>query len=129
MNIKPASVFSRSTRFALFVATGMGIVLFAQATIAQTSETVNPLEDFQNSDNLSDPFSNRGSGQSGVYDLIHRAILGNGRSAEDFNSEQRESLNDAASEFRKLQLERFKNEQPAVPTNPTPTPTEDSAQP
>lgn len=132
MNIKPASVPS-ATRFAFAVLTGMGIVLFSQATIAQTSETVNPLEEFQNSDNAADPFSDRSGSQKGVYELIHRAIQGNGRSVEDFSAEQRESLNDAASEFRRLQQERLKNEQPAATsTTPTPAPTEgteNSAQP
>ncbi|MEG3876452.1 hypothetical protein QT972_03580 [Microcoleus sp. herbarium7] len=75
-----------------------------QATFAQASGLTNspqPLQDFQTQDNT-DPFSGRSSG-SGIFDLIHRSRLGGGRSIEEFNTEQRQNLNDAAAEFRNKQ--------------------------
>ncbi|MEG5042022.1 MULTISPECIES: hypothetical protein [unclassified Microcoleus] len=85
-----------------------------QATFAQASGLNNaqPLQDFQTQDNT-DPFSGRSSG-SGIFDLIHRSNLGGGRSMEEFNSEQRQNLNDAAAEFRNKQ--RLLLEKQAVPS-------------
>lgn len=86
-----------------------------QATFAQASGLTNspqPLQDFQTQDNT-DPFSGRSSG-SGIFDLIHRSRLGGGRSMEEFNSEQRQNLNDAAAEFRNKQRLLLENQ--AVPT-------------
>ncbi|MEG3834550.1 hypothetical protein [Microcoleus sp. Z1_C3] len=85
-----------------------------QASFAQASGLNNaqPLQDFQTQDNT-DPFSGRSSG-SGIFDLIHRSKLGGGRSMEEFNSEQRQNLNDAAAEFRNKQ--RLLLEKQAVPT-------------
>ncbi|MCY7384693.1 MAG: hypothetical protein LH628_19345 [Microcoleus sp. CAN_BIN18] len=95
-----------------------------QATFAQASGLNNnnaqPLQDFQTQDNT-DPFSGRSSG-SGIFDLIHRSKLGGGRSMEEFNSEQRQNLNDAAAEFRNKQ--RLLLEKPAVPTPGAIAPTE-----
>ncbi len=94
-----------------------------QATFAQASSLNNsqPLQDFQTNDNP-DPFS--GSSGTGVFDLIHRSRLGNGRSIEEFSTEQRQNLNDAATEFRNKQ--RLLLEKPAVPS-PEATPTEITA--
>jgi hypothetical protein len=85
-----------------------------QASFAQASGLNNaqPLQDFQTQDNT-DPFSGRSSG-SGIFDLIHRSKLGGGRSMEEFNSEQRQNLNDAAAEFRNKQRLLLENQ--AVPS-------------
>ena len=85
-----------------------------QASFAQASGLNNaqPLQDFQTQDN-SDPFSGRSSG-SGIFDLIHRSKLGGGRSMEEFTTEQRQNLNDAAAEFRNKQRLLLENQ--AVPT-------------
>ncbi|MDP8935926.1 MAG: hypothetical protein M3N42_17780, partial [Cyanobacteriota bacterium] len=85
-----------------------------QATFAQASDLNNaqPLQDFQTQDNT-DPFSGRSSG-SAIFDLIHRSRLGGGRSMEEFNTEQRQNLNDAATEFRNKQRLLLENQ--AVPT-------------
>ncbi|MEG4071011.1 hypothetical protein QUA42_27445 [Microcoleus sp. Pol11C2] len=85
-----------------------------QASFAQASGLNNaqPLQDFQTQDNT-DPFSGRSSG-SGIFDLIHRSNLGGGRSMEEFNTEQRQNLNDAAAEFRNKQ--RLLLEKQAVPS-------------
>ncbi|MEG4515854.1 MULTISPECIES: hypothetical protein [unclassified Microcoleus] len=89
-------------------------LLSPQASFAQASGLNNaqPLQDFQTQDNT-DPFSGRSSG-SGIFDLIHRSQLGGGRSMEEFNSEQRQNLNDAAAEFRNKQ--RLLLEKQAVPS-------------
>ena len=98
-----------------------------QATFAQASGLNNnnaqPLQDFQTKDNT-DPFSGRSSG-TGIFDLIHRSQLGGGRSMEEFNSEQRQNLNDAAAEFRNKQ--RLLLEKQAVPSEGAIAPTEITA--
>ena len=96
-----------------------------QASFAQASGLNNaqPLQDFQTQDN-SDPFSGRSSG-SGIFDLIHRSRLGGGRSMEEFTTEQRQNLNDAAAEFRNKQ--RLLLEKQAVPTPGAIAPTEITA--
>jgi len=95
-----------------------------QASFAQASGLNNnnaqPLQDFQTQDNT-DPFSGRSSG-SGIFDLIHRSRLGGGRSMEEFNTEQRQNLNDAAAEFRNKQRQLL--EKQAVPSEGAIAPTE-----
>ncbi|MEG4408665.1 hypothetical protein [Microcoleus sp. MON2_D5] len=96
-----------------------------QASFAQASGLNNaqPLQDFQTQDNT-DPFSGRSSG-SGIFDLIHRSNLGGGRSMEEFNTEQRQNLNDAAAEFRNKQ--RLLLEKQAVPSEGAIAPAEITA--
>jgi hypothetical protein len=91
-------------------------LLSPQASFAQASGLNNaqPLQDFQTQDNT-DPFSGRSSG-SGIFDLIHRSNLGGGRSMEEFNSEQRKNLNDAAAEFRNKQRLLLQKQDPTVPS-------------
>ncbi|MEG3861005.1 hypothetical protein [Microcoleus sp. herbarium12] len=87
-----------------------------QATFAQASGLTNspqPLQDFQTKDNT-DPFSGRSSG-GGIFDLIHRSRLGNGRSIEEFNTEQRQNLNDAAAEFRNKQRQMLEKQATPAP--------------
>ena len=87
-----------------------------QATFAQASGLNNaqPLQDFQTQDNT-DPFSGRSSG-SGIFDLIHRSRLGGGRSMEEFTTEQRQNLNDAAAEFRNKQRLLLQQQDQTVPS-------------
>ncbi len=95
-----------------------------QATFAQASGLNNspqPLQDFQTQDNT-DPFSGRSSG-SGIFDLIHRSRLGNGRSMEEFNTEQRQNLNDAAAEFRNKQRQILEKQAAPAPGAIAPTET------
>lgn len=118
----------------LAIATLVGVVacpvLLSQATLAQTANPVQPLEDFKPNDGGSDPFSNRSGNASSLFDLMHQLTLGNGRSLEDFSSEQQQNLNDAADLFKKQQLMRLKKETPqptgtmqplVVPAAPTGT--------
>ena len=87
-----------------------------QASFAQASGLNNsqPLQDFQTQDDT-DPFSGRSSG-SAIFDLIHRSRLGGGRSMEEFNTEQRQNLNDAAAEFRNKQRLLLENQDQTVPS-------------
>jgi len=98
-------------------------LLLPQSTLAQANGLNNSQtqQNFQTNDNP-DPFS--GSSGTGMFDLIHRSRLGNGRSIEEFSTEQRQNLNDAAAEFRNKQ--RLLLEKPAVPS-PEATPTEITA--
>ena len=80
-------------------------LLIPQLAKAQSTD-VNPLQDFQ--PQKGDPFSSRNDNPTGsLFDLIHRAQLGNSRSAEEFNTDKNQSLNDAATEFRKKQQQRI----------------------
>jgi hypothetical protein len=96
----------------------------AQSTQINPSTQVNPLQDFQ--PQKGDPFSSRNDNPTGsLFDLIHRAQLGSSRSAEEFNTEKNQSLNDAAAEFRKKQQQRIQNPSQAGTvenTNTTTTP-------
>jgi hypothetical protein len=122
MNTKNSKPRNLMIRVALSTIASSTLFL-PQATFAQASSLNNsqPLQDFQTNDNP-DPFS--GSSGTGVFDLIHRSRLGNGRSVEEFSTEQRQNLNDAAAEFRNKQ--RLLLEKPAVPTEAT-TPSEITA--
>lgn len=111
-------------RLVLGTVAGIGVVslLLPQPTWAQTTD-VNPLQDLQPQDNRSDPFSrtNEDSGL-GMFDLIHRATLGNTRSIEDFSSEQNESLDAAAAQFRARQRQQIQGPGQASQVNPVSAP-------
>lgn len=72
---------------------------------AQASK-IDPLEDLRTPDGSSDPFSGS-SNASSVYDLIHRARLNNGINMNEFRTQQRQQINDAAASFRRQQLQRM----------------------
>ncbi len=96
-------------------------LLVPQGAQAQSTD-VNPLQDFQ--PQQGDPFSSRNDNPTGsLFDLIHRAQLGNSRSAEEFNADKNQSLNDAAAEFRKKQQQRIQTPpQAGTVDNPVTTP-------
>lgn len=119
MKISPKSLTN------LFLGTVAGIslasFLMPQITWAQTTD-VNPLQDL-NPEQNKDPFSNSSEGNSfSMFNIIHRANLGGSLNIDDYSAEQNESLNNAAAEFRKKQLQRM--QQQATPINPVPTPQE-----
>ncbi|MBD1860476.1 MULTISPECIES: hypothetical protein [Trichocoleus] len=100
-------------RLALGLLLGVALApcLLPQATSAQTAGAVQPLEDFQNKDGGTDLFSDRsGNGASSLFDLMHRAAFGGMRSADDYGTEQQQNLNDAAAQFRAIQLQRLKQQ-------------------
>ncbi|MBW4574344.1 MAG: hypothetical protein KME08_03580 [Aphanothece sp. CMT-3BRIN-NPC111] len=109
-------------RTSLGVLAGMGVAscLLPQPSLAQSAYP-------SSSDNLNEgnnnPFSSRydDSGFSPL-DMIHRAQLGTLRSFDEFNSEQSESLNNAADEFRRQQIERLRQQNQVSPVQQVTTP-------
>lgn len=116
LTFKPQKfIFSALASMSLFS------LLIPQLAKAQSTD-VNPLQDFQ--PQQGDPFSSRNDNPTGsLFDLIHRAQLGNSRSAEEFNTEKNQSLNDAAAQFRKKQQQRIQSpSQAGTVDNTTTTP-------
>lgn len=105
---------------ALIAIATIGLVCSSvEAVTAQT--TVDPLQDLR-TDSNNDIFSNRGGNASGgVFDLIHRAMQGSSKSADDFNQEQRESLDSATAEFRAKREALLRKQQQTTPANPAAT--------
>lgn len=116
MKISPKSL-------TLVIGTVAGIslvsLLMPQLSWAQTTN-VNPLQDL-NPEQNQDPFSSSSEGNSfSMFDIIHRANLGS-INIDDYSAAQNESLNNAAAEFRKKQLQRMQQQQ-ATPINQVTTP-------
>jgi hypothetical protein len=102
--------------FATAIASGLAMVTALAPAAAQFGNSADALKD-PNQQNA--PFSNSGSSTNGIFDLIHRAVLGPGKSLEEFNVEQSESLDAATEAFRAQQ--RAKLGQTATPVeSPTP---------
>lgn len=104
-----------------------GTIFLPQPTFAQASGLTpnsQPLQDFQTNDNP-DPFTGRGG--TGLWDLIHRSRLGGGRSLEEFSTEQRENLNDAAAEFREKQRQILQKQEQIAPASGAIVPAENTA--
>lgn len=118
MKISPKSL----TNLVLGTVAGISLVslLMPQQSWAQTTD-VNPLQDL-NPEQNQDPFSNSSEGDSfSMFNIIHRANLGGSLNIDDYNAAQNESLNNAAAEFRKKQLQRMQQQQ-ATPINQVTTP-------
>jgi len=82
---------------------------------------VNPLDEF-NSQQSNDPFSSRNDSSLGMMDLIRR-VTTNTRSWDDYTTDQNESLNSAAAQFRARQRQLIQNQQqPTTPSNGTTVP-------
>ena len=112
--------FQARLALGLLVGVALAPCLLPQAIFAQTA--VQPLEDFQNKDGGTDLFSDRsGNGASSLFNLMHRAAFSGMRSADDYGAEQQQNLNDAAAQFRALQLKRLK-QQPSAPASSTSAP-------
>lgn len=78
--------------------------------MAQQVTPVDPLQDFQNPEASSDPFSGSGSNQTqGVFGLIHRANFGTLRPMPAYINEQRQTIEIEASDFRSRQLQLIQN--------------------
>ncbi|NEN88800.1 MAG: hypothetical protein F6K48_07650 [Okeania sp. SIO3H1] len=100
--------------------TGIITIFLPQPSFAEPYETntVNPLKDLQTVDNP-DPFS--GSGGLNMFDIIHNSRLGNNRNMKEYMLEQRDSLNDAATQFRNKQQQLIQPSQNAVGDTPAST--------
>ena len=92
--------------------TGIITIFLPQPTFAQPyeSNTVNPLQDLQTVDNP-DPFT--GSGGLDMFDIIHNSRLGNNRNMKEYMIEQRDSLDNAATQFRNKQKQLLQEPQNA----------------
>ncbi len=86
------------------IASGMAMLTALSPAAAQFGNNADALKD-PNQQNA--PFSNSGSSTNGIFDLIHRAVLGPGKSLEEFNAEQTESLDAATEAFRAQQKEKL----------------------
>ena len=92
---------------------GLGTVISLVAGWGQVSlaQRVNPNEPEPYQSNEVDSFGGGTFGDAlNPFDLIHNNNIGPGRSAEDFQSDTNKSLDDATAEFRRLQQERWNNQ-------------------
>ena len=105
--------------FSAVVGISLATLSLPQTTWAQATTDAEPLRDL-NQDRNRDPFSrgDTGDAMSGLMDIMHRAQMGNIRSAGDFATEQNQSLDDAAAKFRQQQLQMMQNQNRSQPNNP-----------
>lgn len=98
-------------------AIGVASLLMPQPGWADAASEANPLKDF-NTDQGGDPFSRTDQGDSfGIFDLIHRAQLGN----LDSDSEgMQQNLDSAAAEYRARQRKLIQSQ--PTPVAPISTP-------
>ncbi|NEO67885.1 MAG: hypothetical protein F6J98_49125 [Moorea sp. SIO4G2] len=115
MTISNQSVFTVAV---LSVALGITTALLHGSATAQSIGTIRADENFNNP-NEQDTFGGFGDTGFNAFDLIHNAQLGT-VDIDQFNEGQSQRLDDAASEFRRLQLERLRNPQLAYPENQYP---------
>lgn len=96
-----------------------GLLALAPAALAQSTATdptraprVDAGEGFGTSDANGGIFGESAS----PFDLIHRAVLMNGRTSSDFSRQHRGRMSDEASNFRTLQQNALRRQQaPAAP--------------
>lgn len=100
-----------------------GLWALAPGAWAQTTSTeaINgPRVDAAEGFNTTDTSGGIG-GTSSPYDLIHRAVLMNGTTMEDFNRQQRGHLSNEAANFRALQQQALQQQaQPQAVDTTTP---------
>jgi hypothetical protein len=83
-----------------------------QSASAQPAGSVQPLEDFSNSQNERDPYSGDiGGGGFNVFNLIHQAQTRGSIGYDEFVSEQGRNIDKATAEFRRQQLLRLQQQQ------------------
>ena len=102
------------------VAIAIASTILPQTASAQTAPgapgNVQPFPD-SSRQNERDTFGgNLGGGDLSIFNLIHRAQLGNGSFDEQ---EQTRSLNNAAEEFKRKQRALINSPQPQLPENPS----------
>jgi hypothetical protein len=83
-------------------------VLFAGSSLSAVAQTVTTTQTTQSQQALQETQDSRslysaGNSNLNVMQLIHNANLLNGRSPEQFNNDQAESMNDAVLQFRSQQ--------------------------
>ncbi len=99
------------------VAVGIGILGLTSASLAQ-STSASPLQEFQRSDNP-DPLSGENSGKT-MLDIIHNSRLGRFNvDYEAVGNQQRQNIQDAATQFREKQRLLLQDPQPVTSTEPS----------
>jgi hypothetical protein len=110
--------FKSSSWFIGSLLLGIGVLLAAggQPVQAQTnSSTPQPLQDLQTKDSA-DLFNGRGNGQgSSMMNFIQNAIIGAPKDANEFASEQQESLDAETARFRAKQAEQLRLQRSQTP--------------
>ena len=109
----------------LTAAIGLMVSVAHSASAQQAAGAAQPQQIFQDQQNR-DPFSSRGSDQSGgVMDLVHRAMQAGSLSNEDFYDQQKENVDSAAADFRAAQQRRLNGTPASAPSaaSSTPSPT------
>lgn len=109
--MKPYPHLARLT-FGCLLSSGL-IMGNSLALRAQTATDLDPLKDFR-SDTVSDPFTNRTGDNSGLFNLIHRAMQGQTNvDPTAVSIEQRQNVDDAAAAFRAKQQQLLQKPSPS----------------
>lgn len=98
------------TSLGILACTGMASLLMPQASLAQSYGQ--PLDEFSNQE--ANPFGAPTGGSFSPFNLIHNAQFGNLQSMEEYSTQQRVNLNDAAEVFRRQQLEKLRQSNQTV---------------
>lgn len=114
------------------VAMGIASTLLPQPASAlppDGNQSNQPIQDFLSPQNERDTFSSGpGDGSFSVFNLIHRAQMGNLRDMGEFSEEQSKNISDAAARFRLEQQRQLGiqqgigTQQQALPNQQVPTP-------
>lgn len=106
----------------IFVATlaalGIAPVILSQSSLAETYGDPQSDTNFKNQ-NERDSFTGSSNGSLNMFDMMHKANFNN-RPMEEFATEKRQNVNDAADQFRTLQLQRMRMGNTAQPNNTVP---------
>jgi hypothetical protein len=128
----PAPKMIGIARLGMNLCVGLGVGMVALGTALPAMAQLGPAisTGTGTADALKDPlrpendlFSNRGDRTNGIFDLMHRAVLGPGKSLDEFNAEQAESLDAATAAFRTQQQQQLKGQPAAAPATVAPQPT------
>lgn len=105
------------TILGLLAATGIGLTVATLPAYAQVRNS-DLLTSPQSGDGSSDPFSSRGSGQlEGTFDLLHRLQQSPSRTLDEFQLDQQEEIDTAASDFRQQQQMLLQEQQTSSQSN------------
>lgn len=107
-----SSIVSLGLRVFSAVAIAGAIAPLFVSEVRAQSTTADPLEDFQTQDGGTNPFdaSDGNGAQSGIYNLIHRMMLSNGTTMDEFSRQRQENISTEAESFRTIQLQRIQGD-------------------
>lgn len=101
---------------------GVSVFGLASSGLAQSNgaNSLNPIQDFQRSDNV-DPLTEQNN-QNTMFDLIHNSRLGRFNvDYEAVGNQQRQNIQDAATQFREKQRRALEQQQNGVTPEPETT--------